>query len=114
MDPTGFPSGSHLVTHGECSSVRSRVPVMRPPHGSSRVAHASFSFGNGRTWHPVSAERVRDHRSMRGHVWSGNAAGNGSGGDRMRAKFSSWKHLLYAAAALTALALAAGARFKPN
>jgi hypothetical protein len=32
----------------------------------------------------------------------------------MRSKFTGWKHLLYALAALTALALAAGARFKPN
>jgi hypothetical protein len=32
----------------------------------------------------------------------------------MRAKFSEWKHLLYTAAALATLALAAGARFKPN
>ena len=34
------------------------------------------------------------------------------GGDRMRAK--SWKHLLYTAGLLATLALAAGARFKPN
>jgi hypothetical protein len=32
----------------------------------------------------------------------------------MRAKQFSWKHLLYTAAALTTLVLAAGARFKPN
>jgi hypothetical protein len=32
----------------------------------------------------------------------------------MRAKFSGWKHLLFTAATLTTLALAAGARFKPN
>jgi hypothetical protein len=32
----------------------------------------------------------------------------------MRAKLSSWKHLLFTAAALAALALAAGARIKPN
>ena len=31
----------------------------------------------------------------------------------MRAKFSGWKHLLYTAAALATLALAAGARFRP-
>jgi hypothetical protein len=35
-------------------------------------------------------------------------------GDRMRAKFSWWKHLLYTAAALATLVLAAGARYKPN
>jgi len=40
--------------------------------------------------------------------------GTDTGGDRMRAKFSGWKHLLYTAAALATLALAAGARFKPN
>jgi hypothetical protein len=39
---------------------------------------------------------------------------NEQGGDRMRAKFSGWKHLLFTAATLTTLALAAGARFKPN
>jgi hypothetical protein len=32
----------------------------------------------------------------------------------MRAKFTSWKHLLYTAGVLATLALAAGARFKPN
>jgi hypothetical protein len=32
----------------------------------------------------------------------------------MRAKFSGWKHLLYTAAALATLVLAAGARYKPN
>ena len=32
----------------------------------------------------------------------------------MRAKLTSLKHLLYAAAALTTLALAAGARYKPR
>jgi len=32
----------------------------------------------------------------------------------MRATFSTLKHLLYAAATLTTLALAAGARFKPK
>jgi hypothetical protein len=32
----------------------------------------------------------------------------------MRAKFTSWKHLLYTAAALATLALAAGARYKPK
>jgi hypothetical protein len=36
------------------------------------------------------------------------------GGDRMRAKLSGWKHLLYTAAALATLALAAGARYKPR
>ena len=37
-----------------------------------------------------------------------------SGGDRMRAKLSGLKHLLYTAAALATLALAAGARYKPR
>jgi hypothetical protein len=32
----------------------------------------------------------------------------------MRSKFTGWKHLLYTAAALATLALAAGARYKPN
>jgi hypothetical protein len=32
----------------------------------------------------------------------------------MRAKFAGYKHLLYAAAALAMVALAAGARYKPN
>jgi hypothetical protein len=32
----------------------------------------------------------------------------------MRAKFSTWKHLLYSAAALATLILAAGARYKPK
>jgi hypothetical protein len=32
----------------------------------------------------------------------------------MRAKLSGWKHLLITAGALATLALAAGARFKPN
>jgi hypothetical protein len=32
----------------------------------------------------------------------------------MRAKWNSWKHTLFAAAALVTLALAAGARYKPN
>jgi hypothetical protein len=32
----------------------------------------------------------------------------------MRAKWNSWKHMLFAAAALATLALAAGARYKPN
>jgi hypothetical protein len=32
----------------------------------------------------------------------------------MRAKIMSWKHLLYTAAAVAALALAAGARYKPH
>ena len=32
----------------------------------------------------------------------------------MRAKLSGLKHLLYTAAALATLALAAGARYKPN
>ena len=32
----------------------------------------------------------------------------------MRAKISGWKHLLYTAAALATLVLAAGARYKPN
>ena len=32
----------------------------------------------------------------------------------MRAKFSSWKHLLFTAATLATLALAAGARYKPH
>lgn len=32
----------------------------------------------------------------------------------MRAKFSGWKHLLMTAATLATLALAAGARYKPN
>jgi hypothetical protein len=32
----------------------------------------------------------------------------------MRAKFSTWKHLLYTVAALTTLILAAGARYKPK
>jgi hypothetical protein len=32
----------------------------------------------------------------------------------MRAKFSGWKHLLYTAAVLATLALAAGARYKPS
>jgi len=36
------------------------------------------------------------------------------GGVRMRAKLSGWKHLLYTAAALATLALAAGARYKPR
>jgi hypothetical protein len=36
------------------------------------------------------------------------------GGDRMRAKLSGLKHLLYTAAALATLALAAGARYKPH
>ena len=41
--------------------------------------------------------------------------GNGPlGGDRMRAKLSGLKHLLYTAAALATLALAAGARYKPR
>ena len=34
--------------------------------------------------------------------------------DRMRAKLSGWKHLLFTAATLATLALAAGARYKPN
>jgi hypothetical protein len=33
---------------------------------------------------------------------------------RMRAKIMSWKHLLYTVAALATLALAAGARYKPQ
>jgi len=37
-----------------------------------------------------------------------------AGGDRMRAKLSGLKHLLYTAAALATLALAAGARYKPH
>ena len=37
-----------------------------------------------------------------------------TGGDRMRAKLSGLKHLLFIAAALATLALAAGARFKPT
>ena len=32
----------------------------------------------------------------------------------MRAKIIGWKHLLYTAAALATLALAAGARYKPK
>jgi uncharacterized membrane protein len=32
----------------------------------------------------------------------------------MRAKIMTWKHLLYAAAALATVALAAGARYKPH
>jgi hypothetical protein len=32
----------------------------------------------------------------------------------MRAKLSGWKHLMFAAASLATLALAAGARYKPN
>jgi hypothetical protein len=32
----------------------------------------------------------------------------------MRAKIISWKHLLYTAATLATLALAAGARYKPK
>jgi hypothetical protein len=32
----------------------------------------------------------------------------------MRAKWNSWKHLLFSAAALATLALAAGARYKPK
>jgi len=34
--------------------------------------------------------------------------------DRMRAKLSGWKQLLFTAATLATLALAAGARYKPN
>jgi hypothetical protein len=36
------------------------------------------------------------------------------GGVWMRAKLNGWKHVLFAAAALATLALAAGARYKPN
>jgi hypothetical protein len=32
----------------------------------------------------------------------------------MRAKMTSWKHLLYTTAVLATLALAAGARYKPK
>jgi hypothetical protein len=32
----------------------------------------------------------------------------------MRAKLNGWKHLLFTAAALATLALAAGARYKPK
>ena len=32
----------------------------------------------------------------------------------MRAKFSGWKYMLYTAATLATLALAAGARYKPK
>jgi hypothetical protein len=32
----------------------------------------------------------------------------------MRAKFSGWKHLLFTAATLATLALAAGAKYRPN
>jgi hypothetical protein len=32
----------------------------------------------------------------------------------MRGKFSGWKHLLFTAASLATLMLAAGARYKPN
>ena len=34
--------------------------------------------------------------------------------DRMRAKFSGWKHLLFTVAALATLALAAGAKYRPH
>lgn len=36
------------------------------------------------------------------------------GGHRMRSKLAGWKHLLFTAAALATLALAAGARFKSH
>jgi hypothetical protein len=34
--------------------------------------------------------------------------------DRMRAKLTGWKHLLFTAATLATIALAAGARYKPR
>ena len=57
---------------------------------------------------------VLDPRPIRGQELSADASfASIRGGDRMRAKFSGWKHLLYSAAVLATLALAAGARYKP-
>jgi len=57
---------------------------------------------------------VRDRRPMRGHPLWRTLDLERQGGDRMRAKFSGWKNMLFSAAVLATLVLAAGARYKPK
>jgi len=51
---------------------------------------------------------------MRGHPLWRTLDLERQGGDRMRAKFSGWKNMLFSAAVLATLVLAAGARYKPK
>jgi hypothetical protein len=51
---------------------------------------------------------------MRGHALAADTPLHTKEVYRMRAKLSGWKHLLFTAATLATLALAAGARYKPN
>jgi len=57
---------------------------------------------------------VRDARPMWGQACRTDTSGDTKEVIRMRAKLSGWKHLLFTAATLATIALAAGARYKPN
>ena len=82
------------------------------PEPSERLCIAQRTHGLPDTrYRPIGG---RDPRPMRGHALAADTPLHTKEVYRMRAKLSGWKHLLFTAATLATLALAAGARYKPN
>ena len=96
--PPGGPEGLAAFTPGIPAPDR---PNDLPPFGYRPTGLPTPRPMQGRRYEPRHSLNTKQERETQGGV-------------RMRAKLSGWKHLLYTAAALATLALAAGARYKPR
>ena len=76
-----------------------------PPRGGVRKAYPILGAGLPQFRYEDRCPHLR---------WWARLQGRYGGGVLMRAKLSSWKHLLFTAAVLATLALAAGAKYRPH